>query len=67
MSRNHNRNRTRALLVVDDLFVQAENIVIVGDRANGQVAGAEDNRNNGNNGNVQDIIDDILDEICGRR
>jgi hypothetical protein len=65
------RERTRALVDVDDVIVRAENIIIVGDRRNndnGLVAGVEDtnNRINPGNGNVQDIIDDILDDVCRR-
>lgn len=65
---NRNRsNRTRAVVLVDDLIVRADNIIIVGDRDNnGQVAGAEDNRGR-RPGNLGDVIDDILDEVCNRR
>ncbi len=65
---NRNRsNRTRAVVLVDDLIVRADNIIIVGDRDNnGQVAGAQDNCGR-RRGNLGDVIDDILDEVCNRR
>ncbi|MGG3802713.1 hypothetical protein [Metabacillus fastidiosus] len=73
----NSRRRSRALVVVDDLFVRADNIIIVGDRDrdrdrdrddDDRVAGVEDdNRRRRHNDDVRDTIDDILDEVCRRR
>ncbi|MED4533194.1 hypothetical protein [Metabacillus fastidiosus] len=74
---NSRPRRSRALVVVDDLFVRADNIIIVGDRDrdrdrdrddDDRVAGVEDdNRRRRHNDDVRDTIDDILDEVCRRR
>ncbi|WP_347553249.1 hypothetical protein ABFG93_22945 (plasmid) [Pseudalkalibacillus hwajinpoensis] len=70
---SNSNGRTRAVVLVDDVIVRADNIIIVGDRDrdnnnnnNGQVAGVTDNFRR-SPGNIKNVVDDILDEVCNRR